>query len=561
MFIGERSASHFRAKCECANGMAREILFYSIGDHMKKKIIATLVVICNVLICCAADPGGTLEKVTPIILSSKIRETDPTIMDVTYIVYSPLSVVNVRALAFEDGERSFLKVVRPETFVKDSSGKDTAQNIGDNIPANVEHTLSWKVSADWATDLAKVKFEILCSDQGKLPLDLITIPPANNNPAITVSYNSQTSDNVFNALMWYYANGEDDLKIENGSLYYGNDVLTSATAVSHMGFAVNYILGKMGYEGLTGVVLNYSASATRKQLAFNTGVHNVVKKNPLMENIYIGEKAYCVIDLSNGATATSYPVSYLDSCPVAGWSEEYKTTKILLRRIEPGTVTVCGTKPVTLTKPFYVGVFEVTQKQYEQVMGKNPSQCKGDTRPVEYVSWNDIRGNSAEHNWPDSKSVAPASFIGILRAKTGLDFDLPTESQWEYACRAGASSDYNNGASTENDLKILGRYGGNISDGRGGYSEHTQVGSYAPNAWGLFDMHGNVAEWCLDWGSSLNGDPASDWRGVSAGSWRVQRGGSWEDNSDLAGASTRHGSAPSSSFFSYGFRLSMTLAE
>ena len=528
---------------------------------MKKKIIAILVVICNALICCAADSGGVTEKVTPIILSSKIRETDPTIMDVTYIVYSPLSTVNVRALAFEDGERSFLKVVRPETFVKDSSGKDTAQNIGDNIPANVEHTLSWKVSADWATDLAKVKFEILCSDQGKLPLDLITIPPANNNPAITVSYNSQTSDNVFNALMWYYANGEDDLKIENGSLYYGNDVLTSATAVSHMGFAVNYILGKMGYEGLTGVVLNYAASATRKQLAFNTAVHNVVKKNPLMENIYIGEKAYCVIDLSNGATATSYPVSYLDSCPVAGWSEEYKTTKILLRRIEPGTETVGGTKPVTLTKPFYVGVFEVTQKQYEQVMGKNPSQYKGDTRPVEDVSWNDIRGNSAEYNWPDSKNVSSASFIGILRAKTGLDFDLPTESQWEYACRAGTSSDYNNGASSEIDLKILGRYSGNKSDGRGGYSEHTQVGSYAPNAWGLYDMHGNVYEWCLDWYGSLNGDQASDWPGVSAGSLRVLRGGYWGSDAGSAESSDRDGGTPSYGNFNFGFRLSMTLAN
>jgi hypothetical protein len=102
-----------------------------------------------------------LVQTDPVILSCLVRKNDPTILDVKYIVYSQNPTVNVRALAFQDGERSFLKVVRPETFVKDSSGKDTAQNIGDNIPANVEHTLSWKVSADWATDLAKVKFEVL----------------------------------------------------------------------------------------------------------------------------------------------------------------------------------------------------------------------------------------------------------------------------------------------------------------------------------------------------------------------------------------------------------------
>ena len=114
----------------------------------------------------ALAAGMATAATTPAIISSQVRANDPTVLDVVYRVTSDKSTVNVRALAFEDGERSFWKVVRPETFID-----GTAANIGDNIAANVNHTLSWKVSSDWATDLAKVKFEILTSDMGQLPLD------------------------------------------------------------------------------------------------------------------------------------------------------------------------------------------------------------------------------------------------------------------------------------------------------------------------------------------------------------------------------------------------------
>ncbi len=130
----------------------------------------------------------------PVIIRSQIRANDPTILDVDYIVCSGQPTVDVRALAFEDGERSFWKVVRPETFVKDTDGNETAPNIGDGIAANVEHTLSWKVSSDWKTDLAKVKFEILTREDGVLPLDLITIPAVNGrSPEVTCSYNAPSS--------------------------------------------------------------------------------------------------------------------------------------------------------------------------------------------------------------------------------------------------------------------------------------------------------------------------------------------------------------------------------
>ena len=209
-----------------------------------------------------------------------------------------------------------------------------------------------------------------------------------------------------------------------------------------------------------------------------------------------------------------------------------------------------------------MGVFEITQKQYQLVMGDNPSSYKGDMRPVECVSWNDIRGDSSTYNWPNVTTVNSSSFIGKLQAKTSLNFDLPTESQWEYTCRARTTSDYNNGGSSDADWKTLGRFNGNQADGRGGYGEHTTVGSYAPNAWGLYDMHGNVLEWCLDWYGGLNGDAVLDWTGVHSGSSRVLRGGYWNNSAYRAGSSYRskHNNPSDRSNFD-GFRLSRTLAE
>ena len=252
---------------------------------------------------------------------------------------------------------------------------------------------------------------------------------------------------------------------------------------------------------------------------------------------------YCVIDLSGGRGADRYPVTTLSAVPNGGvWPDEYKTTKLVLRRIDEGTFSMGGSTSVTITQPFYIGVFEVTQKQYELVMESNPSSCTGDMRPVECLSYNMIRGTSAGTGWPSSSGVDGDTFLYKLRVKTGIDsLDLPTEAQWEYACRAGTTSRYNNGGNTEDDLKLLGRYLGNRSDGRGGYSEHTTVGSYAPNAWGLYDMHGNVWEWCLDWYQS---------------SLRVGRGGGCGNGASDCVSSGRGGHNPSYYDSTCGFRLS-----
>jgi formylglycine-generating enzyme required for sulfatase activity len=200
---------------------------------------------------------------------------------------------------------------------------------------------------------------------------------------------------------------------------------------------------------------------------------------------------------------------------------------------------------VTLTKDFYIGVFEVTQKQWERVMGNWPSYFTNasyrETRPVERVSYYEIRENPANSDdpavyWPSNELVNADSFMGKLRAKTGLStFDLPTEAQWERACRAGTTNALNSGMDLTDiyqcpNMDVVGRYWYNGGSGNSANGDDSlgsaKVGSYLPNAWGLYDMHGNVWEWCLDWYESAPAG-ALDPPGPASGSYRVLRGGSW----------------------------------
>ena len=284
-----------------------------------------------------------------------------------------------------------------------------------------------------------------------------------------------------------------------------------------------------------------------------------------------GGAPYMVVDLSGGVDALSYPVSYLSSVPAGGWTDEYKTTKLVLRLIPPGTFMMGSPSDelghnimakealhqVTLTKPFYIGVFELTQKQWELVMGSTPSYYKGDVRPVEQVSYDTIRGTVNGAAWPTHNQVDANSFMGRLRSKVNMLFDLPTEAQWEYACRAGTATALNSGKNltgTETcaNMAEVGRYGKNTGDGKGGYSEHTKVGSYLPNAWELYDMHGNVAEWCLDWWvDNLGASAMIDPKGATSGSYRLVRGGCWEDYSSNNGVAAKCRSAFRSYYLYY----------
>ncbi len=197
------------------------------------------------------------------IVSTKMRASDPTVMDITYIVHNDADTVNVRALAFENGERGFATVVRPETFIE-----GTDANIGDGIAANVEHRLSWKVSSDWATDLAKAKVEVLAMKPGELlpSMHFVTIPAAEGHPKTIASVNdlSVYRPLLFDALLWFYASGESDLSLSNGDLSSAGIVLCRNASVDAN--ALGYLFGKIGYRRLSGSELAWVNKNTRLRL-------------------------------------------------------------------------------------------------------------------------------------------------------------------------------------------------------------------------------------------------------------------------------------------------------
>lgn len=295
-----------------------------------------------------------------------------------------------------------------------------------------------------------------------------------------------------------------------------------------------------------------------------------------------GAAPYMVVDLSGGVDALSYPVSYLSSVPEGGWSDEYKTTKLVLRLIPPGSFVMGSPSDesgrwdyedlhgVVLTKPFYIGVFEVTQKQYELIMGANPSNYKGEMRPVENIAYNKIRGSVNGIGWPTHNQVDADSFMGRLRSKVNMLFDLPTEAQWEYACRAGTSTALNSGKNYDrgancNEVARWTRNAKNSGsdyqyDGKGGYTYTTVVGCYLENAWGLYDMHGNVWEWCRDfWNYGLGTagvvNPVGASKGYSSGDERVYRGGGCNDDSGIRSACRNAKARSSYTSADRGFRV------
>ena len=197
---------------------------------------------------------------------------------------------------------------------------------------------------------------------------------------------------------------------------------------------------------------------------------------------------------------------------------------------------------VRISKPFYLGKFLVTQDQWQAVMGNNPSRFKGPKNPVEQVSWDDCQ-----------------QFLDKLNAKSGPGrgkFQLPTEAQWEYACRAKSTSQYCFG----DDEARLGEYAwyGNNSG-----SKTHPVGERKPNAWGLYDMHGNVWEWCQDWydGGYYAKSPMDDPAGPTTGSDRVYRGGGWDYPARYCRSAFRHGLVPGIRDRDLGFRVSRVPAD
>jgi formylglycine-generating enzyme required for sulfatase activity len=240
--------------------------------------------------------------------------------------------------------------------------------------------------------------------------------------------------------------------------------------------------------------------------------------------------------------------------PQETWTNDFGMTFVL---IKPGTFVMGSPEgeagrgsnevqhSVTLTKSYYLQTTEVTQGQWKAVMGSNPSNFSscGDNCPVEQVSWEDAQ-----------------EFIEKLNLhETANRYQLPTEAQWEYAARAGSTTALANGNLVETscgmdtNLNAMGWYCGNAD------SKTHPVAQKQANAWGLFDMHGNVWEWCSDWYGSYPDISVTDPGGASSGSIRVIRGGSWSNNAQYCRSAERLYDSPGYRFYRIGLRLSRTL--
>ncbi len=188
-------------------------------------------------------------------------------------------------------------------------------------------------------------------------------------------------------------------------------------------------------------------------------------------------------------------------------------------------------RQVRITRGFHMGVHEVTQEQYAEVMGKNPSKFCGAKNPVERVSWNDA-----------------VEFCSRLPKEEGCTYRLPTEAEWEYACRSGSTTAYCYG-DDPGQLEEYAWYSRNSGE------ETHEVGLKQPNAWGLYDVHGNVWEWCQDWYAHLEPGPSEDPGGPADGALRVVRGGSWFDYPSPLSSASRGRNLPSNRPDDHGFRV------
>ena len=260
---------------------------------------------------------------------------------------------------------------------------------------------------------------------------------------------------------------------------------------------------------------------------------------------------YMVVDLSEGPSAVRYPVSLSTAVPDPT-DLSCVSNKLWLRYITPGTFTQGSPETeagrdttgretqhqVTHTKPFYAGVFELTRAQYRLVMGSDPGNGETMTCPLNKVKFYDFVGTNI--NPAVSNTVAAGTFLAKIREKTGLLLNLPTDAQWEYACRAGTTGPFN--VETNATIKIgdIAWYSGNAS------SKVHPVGRKRPNAWGLYDMHGNVFEFCRErlnagLGSGARTDPLN----TRSNSGFVIRGGYFGDADYNCRSARRGWRAPS----------------
>ena len=281
---------------------------------------------------------------------------------------------------------------------------------------------------------------------------------------------------------------------------------------------------------------------------------------------------YLKIDVSGGTSAASYPVSYTLNAPdVSEAAAPFAKDTMWLKRIEPGVfqmgspTTETGHNAsgaetlhqVTLTRPFFIGVFETTQYQYRQVTGTtlNPGSGKDDVYPCGGLSYTAVRGSGTPDTAPEA-----GKFFALIREKAQLNIDLPTEAQWEYACRAGTTTGFYNGTNpstasgTDANLDPIAWYVKNASN------KFRQVGTKLPNGWGLYDMLGNSYELVRDrFASDLTSytlDPL-----VTSGGNVMLRGGAADATVNWNRAAWRLSWAIGTAHQSIGFRVAWTVGE
>ena len=248
--------------------------------------------------------------------------------------------------------------------------------------------------------------------------------------------------------------------------------------------------------------------------------------------------------LQLGPTNTATRAAILRSPPITN------SIGMKLRLLPPGTFMMGDANgdsdktphEVTLTQSFQMGIHEVTQEQYAKIMGNNPCRFTGANNHVETVSWDDaVEFCRKLSEFPAEKSA-------------GRVYRLPTEAEWEYACRAGTTTAYIFGA----DDTELGDHA--WFDGlRGNSKDKTHpVGGKKPNAWSLYDMHGNVWEWCQDRYGAYPGRVVTNPSGPNSGSYRVSRGGGWRGTAEGCRSAYRGRDKPSDRYFNIGFRVSLS---
>ena len=257
----------------------------------------------------------------------------------------------------------------------------------------------------------------------------------------------------------------------------------------------------------------------RSILEFSTNLKLLNQAAPSAKPVASAPAKEIAIDLGNGVKMDFVPIPAGD---------------FLMGSEKAASQNAVPVHKVTISKPFYMAKYKVTQEQWAAIMGTSPSKFKGAKNPVEQVSWDDC-----------------LAFVDKLQAKlddtkTAL---LPTEAQWEYGCRAGSTTDFSFG----DDPAMLGDYA--WFDGNSAGGTHP-VGEKKPNAWGLYDMHGNVREWCMDWyADSYPPGAATDPKGPDNGPGRVTRGGPWFEGPAESRTANRYRQPPDTRRQDFGFRV------